>query len=73
MLGDFDGASGQRAPGQHDRTGDEEAAAAHKRGRYLFNRDLDGEIGRAPKHVHQREAQGYAEPMLFWAAVMGAL
>src|SRR5882724_3310951 len=71
MLGDFDGASGEPAPGQHDRTGDEEAASTHERGRYLFHRDLDGEIGRAPKHVHQREAQGYAKPMLFLGGCHG--
>ncbi len=55
-------------PGDEDRAGENEAATGHEERRKGFNRDADGEIGRAPDEIDGAEAEdqpGGARPAGF--------
>ena len=52
----------RQAKAQHDHARDGEAGGAHERGRNAAHRDVDGQIGRSPKQIHQPEINGQRIP-----------
>src|SRR5579862_3230778 len=57
-------ASAEATKRKHTDSGDHEPYAAHQGGRNMLDGDVDAEIGRPPKEIHQREGKDHGEAML---------
>src|SRR3954452_8426813 len=73
MFRDLDGAPGQRAQREHQRTRDQETAGTHPRRGNMLDGDLDSAIGRAPEDVDESKAQSYTKLLLFLGCCHGGL